>query len=227
MPIGDVTGWRQVFADDFTKQVRPGHFRQALSGRWHAYTDGSADTSKHGVYMTSKVVSVHDGVLDFYLHSENHVPMGAALVPALPTMLYGRYIIRFKADPLPGYKLVCLLWPDSEVWPRDGEIDFPEGDLNGKIWLFAHHQDALSGGDQEAYSTTKKFPTWHTAVITWSPAKIVFVLDGVKVGSSTTQVPRTPMHWVLQAETTLNGTSPPDNAAGHVLVDWLTAYAPV
>jgi len=41
-------------------------------------------------------------------------------------LLYGRYAIHFKADPVPGYKTSWLLWPDSEKWPQDGEIDFPE-----------------------------------------------------------------------------------------------------
>ena len=33
------------------------------------------------------------------------------------------------------------------------------------------------------------------------------------------------MHWVLQTETQLSGGAPSDSAAGHVYIDWVTAYA--
>jgi hypothetical protein len=36
------------------------------------------------------------------------------------------HYVRFKTDSMHGYKGAWLLWPASEVWPRDGEIDFPE-----------------------------------------------------------------------------------------------------
>lgn len=31
-------------------------------------------------------------------------------------------------------------WPDDEIWPLNGEVDFPEGGLNGTIDAFMHHQ---------------------------------------------------------------------------------------
>ena len=40
-----------------------------------------------------------------------------------------------------GYKVAWLLWPKSGVWPRDGEIDFPEADLIGTISAFMHRQN--------------------------------------------------------------------------------------
>jgi hypothetical protein len=39
--------------------------------------------------------------------------------------LYGRYEARFRADATDGYKLAWFLWPKSDVWPRDGEIELP------------------------------------------------------------------------------------------------------
>ena len=46
---------------------------------------------------------------------------------------YGWYEVRFRTGATDGYKLAWLLWPKSSVWPREGEIDFPEGDLVGSI----------------------------------------------------------------------------------------------
>ena len=73
--------------------------------------------------------------------------------------LFGRYEVRFRADATDGYKLAWRLWPKSGVWPRDGEIDFPEGDLVGSIGPFMHRQNGTTGNDQDPYRTSTKFRT--------------------------------------------------------------------
>jgi hypothetical protein len=65
---------------------------------------------------------------------------------------------------------------------------------------------------------------WHTTVIEWSPNLVVFKLDGVEVGRSTTRIPNTPMHWVLQTETKLGGTRPANSVAGNVQIDWVSSW---
>lgn len=230
MPVGDIPGWHQVFADDFTTNVPLGGFPSQVADKWSAYPDGWQDSYKNGVYYPSKVVSIRNGVMNLYLHTENGVHMVAAPEPKIAGasgreggMLYGRYVVRFRSDPVIGYKTAWLLWPDSEVWPRDGEIDFPEGGLEGSITGFMHHQGATGERDQFYALSQQHFTTWHTAVTEWSPNKLTFLLDGVVVGSTTDRVPNTPMHWVLQTETTRWG--PRDTAAGNLQIDWITVYA--
>src|ERR1035437_1839854 len=131
MPTGDIPGWHQVFADNFTQNVPLGSFPAAVASTWgNSYPDGWTDTTKNGTYMPSKVVSIANGVMNLNLHTENGVHMVAAPVPTIPGapgseggLLYGRYVIRFRADAVPGHKTAWLLWPDSETWPADGEID--------------------------------------------------------------------------------------------------------
>ncbi|RKH89968.1 glycosyl hydrolase family protein [Corallococcus sp. AB045] len=232
MPVGDLTGWRQVFTDDFTTQVPVGQFPAAVSSKWGVYPDGWKDTSKNGTYSPSKVVSIQNGVLNKYLHTENGVHRVAALVPKIPGantaggLPAGRYAIRFRADAVPGYKVAWLLWPDSEVWPRDGEIDFPEGDLNGTISGFMHRQNGTSGGDQDAASSSARFTSWHTAIIEWTPGRCRFILDGTVILDKTSRVPNTTMHWVIQTETDLSGTPPSNSAAGNVQIDWVAVWVP-
>ena len=232
MPLGDLPGWHQVFTDDFTASVSLGAFPTSSNGRWSSYPTPWRDTSKNGAYSTARVVSVANGVLDKYLHYEDGDYRVAALMPVLPgggtNQLYGRYAIRFRADAVPGYKVAWLLWPQSGTWPRDGEIDFPEGSLTGTIDAFMHRQGGTSGGDQDAFSTGARFTSWHTAVIEWAPNSVTFFLDGSLVGHSTSRVPNTPMHWVIQTETNLSSTKPPVEAAGHVQIDWVAiwSYAP-
>ena len=58
MPVGDLPGWKQIFTDDFTTDVPLGSFPKAVTTKWGVYVDGGKDTSKHGTYMPSKVVSI-------------------------------------------------------------------------------------------------------------------------------------------------------------------------
>ena len=81
MPVGDIPGWRQIFADDFLTDVPVGNFPSAVSAKWDAYPDGWKDTSKHGTYFPSKVVSIQNGVLNLHLHTENGVHMVSAPEP--------------------------------------------------------------------------------------------------------------------------------------------------
>jgi len=237
MPVGNVAGWRQIFVDDFTNDVALGSFPSAVADRWFAYPSSWHDTSGNGKYYPEKVISQHDGLMDLYIHTENGVHLVSAPVPKLKNgshsygagLLGGRYVIRFKADPLACYKTAWLLWPDSDTWPRDGEIDFPEGSLDKTIKAYMHRQNGTSGGDQDAYSTNATYPSWHTAVTEWQPEKndLKFYLDGALVGHSTSRVPNTPMHWVIQTETSLSsGCVPADSTAGHVLIDWVAVYVP-
>ncbi len=249
MPIGDRPGWHQVFADDFTTGVPIGGFSGCTHGvtpmesqctglpssvatKWWAYPDTWPDTQHNGQYYPSQVLSIHDGMLDYYLHTANGIHMVAAAVPKIPGgvngggLQHGAYVARFRSDQLYGYKTAWLLWPDSENWPADGEIDFPEGDLNGQFGGFMHYMGATSGTQQAAYPTAAGYDSWHTAIIEWTAGYCRFILDGQIVGTSTGNVPSDPMHWVLQTETAIDGTVPSDTASGHVQIDWVAAYTP-
>jgi hypothetical protein len=233
MPLGDLPGWHQLFTDDFTTDVPVGSFPSAVSDKWSAYPDGTKDTSNNGTYEPDQVTSVQNGILNVHLHTQNGTHMVAALLPKLPGapgreggLQYGRYVIRFKADTIAGYKVAWLLWPDSENWPYDGEIDFPESNLDGTINAFMHHQDGTSSSDQDAYPTNARYSSWHTAVIEWLPTRVTFILDGNVIGNSTARIPNTPMHWVIQTETALGGSVPSDSIAGNVQIDWVAVYSP-
>ena len=114
--------------------------------------------------------------------------------------------------------------PTRAVWPADGEIDFPEGNLTATIGAYLHRVGATRGGDQVAFGAGRTYRGWHTATTEWSPGLVRFFLDHRLVGATTSRVPSTPMHWVLQTETRLSGGPPPASAAGDVLIDWVTAY---
>ena len=233
MPVGDLPGWRQFFTDDFSTDVPMGSFPAAVAADWGAYPAPWKDTSKRGSYAPLKVVEISNGILSKHNHTENGVPLVAAILPKLPDtttpgagVLYGRFAVRFRTDPLPGYSMAWLLWPDSETWPRDGEIDFPEmGLASSTIGAYAHRQGATTAADKMVFVAPADLTAWHTAIIEWSPDLLVFRLDGVEIGRTTERVPNTPMHWVLQTETLFTALGAPDPAvAGNVQIDWLAAW---
>ena len=231
MPVGNLPGWRQTFTDDFNINVALGSFPEAVASKWGAYPSPWKDTTGYGTYSPHKVVSISGGVLNEKIHTENGVPLVAAILPKVPGtssngQLYGRYAVRFRTDLLHGYKMAWMLWPDSGVHPRDGEIDFPERNLDSpNVWGFVHRQNATVGDDQ-AWFRTPLSAGWHTAIIEWSPNLVVLKLDGAQIGRTTERIPNTPMHWVLQTEVSLTtGVKPASTVTGNVQIDWVAAWA--
>jgi beta-glucanase (GH16 family) len=214
------THWHPLVREDFSQDIAVGDFPgDAYADDWTVYPDGWGDTSGVGTYAPSRVLSTEGGILRFDLHSDGKDFLGAALLAAETNgQRFGRYSIRWRADPVTGYGLAFLLWPDSGHWPNDGEIDFPEGALDGTIKAYAHY--ASGDGGQDQFDTGTTMQDWHTSVIEWTPDAITFHLDGRFVGRSTTDVPQIPMHLVLQAGTA-GDDEPPRDARGAIEVDWV------
>lgn len=223
MPVGDLPGWKQVFTDDFTTSVPRGSFPGSVYGsKWTGY-DGFTDSYGTANYRNS-AISTSGGVMDVYLRTENGKVITAAPSPivtkAWAGQTYGRYTMRFKSDALAGYKLASLLWPVSNDW-NQGEVDFPEGGLDSTIYAFNH---CLNNPANNCFWATNgtRFTGWHTATIEWSPNKLVFILDGKTLGTTTTSVPTAPMRWILQLQA--GAESPAASTAGHFQVDWVAVY---
>ena len=237
MPVGNLTGWNQVLAEDFTTSVALGSFTSSTyRSKLFPYT--GTDTFGHGRYDATKVNSVSGGALNFYLHKESSQPYVSSLVLMNPTtswgQTYGRYSVRFRSDDIPGYKMAFMLWPDSDNW-GEGEIDFPEasslesGGVGNLMYanLYPRGNTATgTPGTATGFKTTT-YPAnsgWHTATIEWSPNNLTFIIDGVALGTKTSGIPTTSMHWVFQLETSINGPEASSTAAGNVQIDWATMY---
>lgn len=166
MPVGDLPGWKLVYADDLLTDVALGQFPQAVSGRWDAYPNGWKDGTG-GTYRPSMTVTVKDSVMDIHQHSEivNGVReyLSAVVLPKISqsnlfgggkvdALSYARCELCWRVtDAVPGYKFVPLLWPADNKWPLNGEIDWPEGDANGNFAAFMHNQGATVGPDAQGF----------------------------------------------------------------------------
>ena len=239
VPIGDLPGWKQIFYDDFTKDAAPGSWGSECDGtrivytgaqgqKWRSYPNCYKDTYQKRPYRADSVLSVKNGVLNFFLHPVNGQPAGANPSPLIDGtsqyQTYGRYTARFKVDnpTLIEYHVAWLLWPQSGKWPDDGEEDFPEGSLGGKITGFHHYagSGACVGCQDKAVTTDLDlFTVWHTYTIEWKPGNVKYILDGKVVLNSDKWVPDTPMRWQLQTETNGYGSH-----SGNLMVDWVAVY---
>lgn len=248
MPTAAPSGWHRVVGEEFKTNVGLGSFPGTVySGTMRAYPNNYFDTSKKGQYNAATTASVTSGVLKKHIYTDSAGrPQVMALVPYIggsglwPGQLYGRYSVRVRVPtPIVGYKVAWLLWPDvgtnttgeADGTGGNGEIDFPENNLRtlSSTSGFVHYQGATVGNDQYGTGNIAVDMTqWHTYTIEWSPNLVRFLIDGVVKGSTTTRVPNTKMHWVLQTETELTSTYPASTAAGDVLIDWVTVdgYGP-
>ena len=227
-PGTEYPGLELIFSESFDTRVSRRPVPRRLREEVDRLPEGVEGHVEEGE-LNPDIISVRNGVMNMRLHTENGAPQVAAPEPKINgnnelNQLYGRYEMRFRADPVSGYKLAWLLWPKSEIWPRDGEIDAPEGNLTGTISAFMHRQGATAGSDQAKFSTTAGFNDWHVLAYEWTPTRFEVFLDTKSIGCATARILNTPMRWVLQSETELNKTYPAQNAVANVQCDYVKAW---
>ncbi len=233
MPVGDLPGWRQTGFQDFSRPAPLGQVGEIYGSELRGYS-GFPDSSGRGTYTPDSVLSVDNGKLDYFLHTAGGTARVASVIPfGYAGQEYGRYSVRFRYDSMPGYKIAFMLWPVSDKW-NDGEIDWPEGGLDGPVYGGSAIKGSFDHGAMKFDPPDRTFSPagpgdWHVATTEWTPGKVRWFFDGELTGETTTPagVPNTPMRWTLQAETSDWATSTyPDAAtAGHLEIDWAVQYA--
>jgi hypothetical protein len=244
-PTTDIAGWKLIISDDFTtnsttadgmnwkslsdgsKVVYSGANLVGGTTKWTTYPETYLDTYQKRPYRSGDVLSTHNGVLDFFLHTVSGQPAGANPSPILSGanhyQLYGRYSARIKTDTanLQGYYVAWLLWPESDANYKCAESDYPEGSLSstsGTVSGFHHYG---CNGSQDAFSGSAKFTDWHTYTQEWGPGYRKYYIDNTLIKTTTNQVWAQPQRWQLQTETNGTGTF----GSGHLLVDWVAVYS--
>lgn len=237
MPVGDIPGWHQVVAEDFTRDSATGSwgtacdpdhvdYTGATGVRWRSYPRCYVDTGPRRAYRSDAVLSTHDGVLDFFLHPVDGVPAGANPSPILDNgtmsqyQVYGRYSARIRLDAtdMSDYATAWLLWPADDANWQFAESDYPEGSLASNSFNAFHHFGG--SGAQDAFGASTDRTGWHVYTQEWGPGFRRYYLDGTLIGTSTNQVYAQPERWQLQTETVGSGTS-----TGHLYVDWAVVYS--
>lgn len=240
MPVGDLPGWRQIRTEDFNIPAAVGTWSTPddashidyvgeTGTKWRSYPQSYNDTEGRP-YRGDQVLSVHDGMLDFFLHPVNGVAAGANPSPILDNttnsqyQTYGRYSFRMRLDStgMSDYKTAILLWPtgaDEANWCQ-AESDYPEGNLIDTDVSAFHHNGCPD--DQDSFSTPSFDRTaWHVFTQEWGPGFRRYYFDNTLIGTSTTNVYALPERWQFQVETRSTVTN---NNQGHLLIDWAVVY---
>lgn len=223
MPSGDLPGWRQVFADDFSGG--------ALGSDWISYEGQPAGDP--GGWFSPSHVSVGAGTLTIGAWRESArndlYVTGGISNRAVFSQTYGRYDIRFRMDQGRGIAYAILLWPSSNKYPPEIDIAEDNGQNRDSMHASMHSADGQTRVDRDIKGD---FSQWHTAGLRWTPKKLEFTLDG-KVWATMTgsQVPAQPMSLAIQSQAWYCGHSweaCPDASTPsrvNLEVDWAVAYA--
>ena len=226
MPVGNIPGWRQVFADDFIGT-------SLNTGSWFAYSGQPGGDP--GGWWSPTHVSVSGGELVLAGYRDpafggRWVTGGVSSKPGL-VQTYGRYEVRFRFDAGVGIAHAILLWPADNSWPP--EIDFSEDNGTTKRTTYATLHWGQSNNQQQV-QTPVDLTRWHTLGVQWTPGKLVYTLDGRAWATvSSRNVPSVPMVLDIQTQAWACGTSRWEACTSaatptHVdlFVDWVVAYAP-
>ena len=225
VPSGDLPHWHLRSAEDFTGS--------ALPAGWGAYS-GQPGGQPNGEWKESHVV-VGNGVMTLagYRDGAKFVTGGVMAYGAnVGKQTYGKYEVRFRMAQGHGIKYAVLLWPESERWPIDGEIDFAEdGGTDRRSTTATLHYGADNSQIQK--DLTADFSQWNTLGVEWSPGKLVYTLNGRPWSTLTgAMVPHTAMNLAIQTEANTCGTwagatCPNSTTPAHVdmQVDWTATYS--
>jgi hypothetical protein len=214
LPIGNLPGWTQNLAEDFTTDAATGSFQDTYANSWCGYQEGTGNK-----YYNDALISAHDGLMDIALNGTQ----GAAGSFGPPETCwgdtYGRYSIKFKAEGAEGNGTAMMVWPSSDVW-GDGEIDYPEGDLDGTFHAYQHPLGCSDCSSSVNASSNATFRDWHVATTEWSPAGVNYYVDGELIMATTDDNPNTDHRWTIQVAPVRDNAQP-----GSLLIDWVTSYS--
>jgi hypothetical protein len=215
MTAGRQLGWRELATDDFSQDC--------LAWYWNIY-DGSG-TDGVGT-RRPEAVQVADGTLRLTGRGDT---IGGIAEAA--DRLYGKWEVRARSEPRLGYSQVLLLWPQSNRWPIDGEVDFSEVVAADRR---ATTMTVHSGADNDMIGAEVggDFTEWHNFAVDWAPDHLTIYLDGKQVFRTTDRdrIPYKPMHLCLQQDvgpltTVLPAPDPRDTSPVTMHVDWVRFYA--
>ena len=225
MPVGDIPGWHQVFADNFGG-------RTIDLSKWRVYT-GEPGGDPAGWFDPSHV-KLSNGMLVLSGYQDRAdggkwATGGLSTNPGL-VQTYGKYLVRLRFDRAVGIAHVLLLVPANGSWPP--EIDF--GEDNG-AWRDTMQATLHYGAADSTFSKRVAVDQtqWHTVGVEWTPGRLVFTLDGrVWYQVTGSAVPAIPMALAIQTQAwpcvgtwgvCPNASTP---RVVRTYVDWVVAYKP-
>lgn len=199
---GDPAAWSLAFEENFPTLAAKGRFLQSY-GKWGGYPSDFHTTDGQGHYDPSQVAVVVDEAANNIMvincdpaGVNGSTPCAATMHPAISSDNDCRSSVGMRISyrtriKLPAsfntdkgdYHKVPLLWPTSENWPHDAELDIEEEDFDSKTaGAFIHNMGASAGNDQEEFSTLVDLTQWHVFTAEWLAGKsLKLFIDGKQI----------------------------------------------
>ncbi len=215
--------WVLDFEDDFNGT-------ELNNNDWAIYDNSWSDNPAH--MRRIEAVQVKDGLLNLlvYKHPTDPARYMTGGIAHKKNYLYGKFEfkVRMDHDPANATSGVCLTWPETEDWPKDGENDIYETSYENdyfSTWIHWGKFDDNKYIDQKRQKTHLIDKTqWHVIAMEWSPEYIKIYSDGVLQWTlkDPVSIAKVPHHMCFQSEKDLEKdlTTRPVK----LQVDWVKIY---
>ena len=203
---------------------------------WAGISNGNPDwsvvdgvTDQWGT-KSRQQVAVADGVMTITGSKTGGIGGAVAYFGGPNSETGGRWEVRMRVPSGDWtWKPVLLLWPYSENWPEDGEVDYYEagaGTESGSSPVDVGFN--LHYGVNDSQISSKKevdIRDWHTYAVEWTSTAMRGYIDGVKFFETTNKaaLPPGPMWHSIQLDWNLDGEDSLITATKWEL-DWLRVY---
>lgn len=223
MPTSNLPGWTFVAGDDFTGAST------VPTDPWFLYDGIPGGTTE--AQWDSSHVTLGNSIMTLSTYKDPAVNSDPTIWVSGGAMfyrpqIYGKYLVRWRADTGDGVAAIGLLWPDNGGWPP--EIDFFEdggGDRQStQATLHFEPTNEMIWRD-----TTGDFTQWHTLGVEWTPGRVDYTKDGAVWGTvqdsveGVSAVPDIEMYLVLQTQMWESTVNTP--TVVNMYVDWIVQYA--
>jgi hypothetical protein len=180
--------YKVVLADDFSAGYKAANWGSAFNGG--TYWNGAFSWSSADVAVRSGEMQVTDT-----RHADGSWTAGGfSSFKAGNTITYGTVEFDARVEAAQGTQAAILMWPASDAWPRDGEIDILEAP--GNEAMHSSHWEGSDGSHMwdSVFSTFDPSQTHHYKM-TWLPASLTIEIDNTVVARWTdaAQIPDTAM----------------------------------
>ena len=164
-------------------------------GQGYEDPDGSYPRSRRHLSVSGGTLQLRGGI------SEEGVDIGAGLA-SRTNLRYGRFEVRFRVTKGAGYGAVVLLWPESEKWPTDGEIDLVEVNKGDRQSAGSYIHNG-SDNRERGHRVRADFSDWRVVAVEWLPDRVTYSVDGAPTWevTDTDLIPSTSrMHLAIQLD---------------------------
>ena len=216
LPVDPGPQWMRLTTEDFDI------FREHA---WSRYD--SVGAFGNGLRRSS-AVTVSDGLLNVTARGNVSGGMAHKL-----DQKYGRWEFRARSDKGRGFGSAILLWPDSERFPEDGEIDIMEvpAETRDRAHFILHFGGGREPPVRHARGRGLQRVAHLRARVAARPARLVRRRGRAVPGLDPNILPKTSMHLAIQLDQgpkkdwipAPDATTP---AALSLQVDWVRVYAP-